>query len=179
VCAGGVEGESLTAVLVDGVGAGEPLVGAPVVGWPPPLPSPVLGGEVGAVDVGGCVVGGDVGSEVVGGGVVGLDGAPPPEPPPEPGEVGPVVPTGTPPCSVTTIPPGLNTIRAVHRPLGAAEVAVAVTSRLCPGASVPELWLSTSQGTEGDADQDSGPVPVSRKRICTLSGSAERWLTLT
>lgn len=45
---------------------------------------------------------------------------------------------GIPPCTVTMIPPGWNAIRAVHCPLGAADVAVAVTARLCPGASVPE-----------------------------------------
>lgn len=43
-----------------------------------------------------------------------------------------------PPCTVTRIPPGWKAIRAVHCPLGAADVAVAVTARLCPGASVPE-----------------------------------------
>lgn len=43
-----------------------------------------------------------------------------------------------PPCIVTRIPPGWKVIWATHCPLGAAEVAVAVTVRLCPGASVPE-----------------------------------------
>jgi hypothetical protein len=44
----------------------------------------------------------------------------------------------TPPCTVTRIPPGWKVIRATHCPLGAAEVAVPVTARLAPGASVPE-----------------------------------------
>lgn len=44
----------------------------------------------------------------------------------------------TPPCTVTRIPPGWKVMCATHCPLGAAEVAVAVTARLAPGASVPE-----------------------------------------
>jgi len=95
----------------------------------------------------------------------------PPVPPP--------VLAGTPPCSVTTIPPGPNTICADHWPLGAPLVAVAVMVTLCPAARVPELWLSASQDTDGDADHFRGPVPVLRSRICTLFGSAARWLTLT
>ena len=86
---------------------------------------------------------------------------------------------GSSPCSVTTIPPGLNTICAAHCPLGAPLVAVAVTVMLCPAASVPEPRLSVSQDTEGAADQASGPAPVLRSRICTLLGSPSRWLTLT
>jgi hypothetical protein len=62
----------------------------------------------------------------------------PPPPPPDVGDVGPVL-AGMPPCSVTTIPPGLKTIRAAHWPLGAALVAEAVTTTLCPAANVPEL----------------------------------------
>lgn len=105
----------------------------------------MLGGAVVAVAVGeDCDDdGGELGDEAVGpllglvglegdAGVVGLEDVPPP--PPEGGVVGDVVvpppDDGTPPCSVTTIPPGLNTIRAVHSPLGAALVAVAVTVML-------------------------------------------------
>jgi hypothetical protein len=137
--ADGVEGGLLAAVPV-GVGAGEPLVGSLAVGWPLLVPPPVLppvAGGVEAVVVGGCVLGGVVGADVVGGGVVGLDGVLLALPPPEVGVVGSLV-TGMPPCRVTTIPPGLNTIRAVHWPLGAADVAVAVMTRLCPAASDPE-----------------------------------------
>ena len=126
-----------------------------------------------AVDVGDAVVAVGVGDAGVVG-VVGVGVLPPVLPP-----VPPPVLAGMPPCSVTTMPPGLNTICADHWPLGAPLVAVAVTVMLCPAASVPELWLSASQDTDGDADQFSGPVPVLRSRICTLFGSAARWLTLT
>ena len=108
--------------------------------------------------------------------VVGLDDVLPP--PPEAGlEV--VLLAGMPPCRVTTIPPGLNTICALHCPLGAELVAAAVSTMLWPAASVPECWLNVSQDTDGVADQDNGAVPVLRNRICTLSGSADRWFTLT
>jgi hypothetical protein len=110
---------------------------------------------------------------------VGLDGVVPPVPVSVSVGVGEPVSVGVPPCTVTTIPPGLKTICAVQSPLGAAAVAVAVTCRLCPTARVPELWLRVSQDTEGAADQCSGAWLALRSRICTLSGSAARWLTLT
>ena len=109
-----------------GVEGWEPLVGSLLV-----LAVPLPVAE--AVGVGDWEVGDVLGLDDV----VGLDGAVLP-PPPDAGVVGSVL-VGMPPCSVTTIPPGLNTIRAVHWPVGAALVAVAVTSRLCPAASVPEL----------------------------------------
>jgi hypothetical protein len=125
-----------------------------------------------AVGVGDVVVAVGVGDAGVVGVVVGvLLLVLPPVPPP--------VLAGMPPCSVTTIPPGMNTICADHCPLGAPLVAVAVTFMLCPAASVPELRLSASQDTVGEADQFRGPDPVLRSRICTLFGSAARWLTLT
>jgi hypothetical protein len=58
----------------------------------------------------------------------------------DPGELVEGVADGSaaiPPCTVTRTAPGWNEIRAVHCPFGAAEVAVAMTARLCPGASVP------------------------------------------
>lgn len=91
-----------------------------------------------------------------------------------PGE--PVDPAGIPPCTVTTTAPGWKTICALHSSAGAAEVAVAVTARLCPGASVPDVWLSLSQATSGAADQLRAEVPALRNRIRTLSGSPSRWL---
>jgi hypothetical protein len=125
-----------------------------------------------AVGAGDVVVAVGVGDAGVVGLVVGvLLPVLPPVPPP--------VLAGMPPCSVTTIPPGLNTICADHWPLGAPLAAVAVTAMLCPAARVPEFWLSASQDTDGDADHFIGPVPVLRSRICTLFGSAARWLTLT
>jgi hypothetical protein len=156
----------------------EPAV---AVGW---LPVAVVDG--GGVE-GGVVEGGGVGDPVVGdvvGPVLVVEPVgvvlPPPLVPPLP-EVGvvPPLPAGTPPCSVTMIPPGLNRICAAHSPLGAEPVAVAVTVVLCPAASVPELWLSVSHDTDGAAYQFSGPEPVLRNRIRTLLGSPSRWLTLT
>lgn len=127
------------------------------------------------VAVGDCDVAVDVGVGLEGE-VVGLDDVLPP--PPDAG-LDDVLLAGRPPCSVTTIPPGLNTICALHCPLGAALVAVAMTTMLWPAANVPECWLKVSQDTDGVADQDNGAVPVLRNRICTLSGSAARWFTLT
>jgi hypothetical protein len=86
-----------------------------------------------AVGVGDVVVAVGVGDA----GVVGVVGVGvlllvlPPVPPP--------VLAGTPPCSVTTIPPGLKRICADHWPLGAPLVAVAVSVMLCPAARVPEF----------------------------------------
>ena len=98
---GGVEGWLLAAPV--GVEGWEPLVGS--------LALAVLLADAVAVGVGDWEVGDVVGLDdvVV---VVGLDGAVV-VPPPDAGVVGSVL-VGMPPCSVTTIPPGLNTIRAVH-----------------------------------------------------------------
>jgi hypothetical protein len=74
--------------------------------------------------VGDCDVGDVLG--LVGGVLGSEDVVPVLPPPPDAGVVGSVL-TGMPPCSVTTIPPGLNTICAAHWPLGAALVAVAVS----------------------------------------------------
>ena len=76
------------------------------------------------VAVGDCEVAVGVGLE---GEVVGLDEVLPP--PPDAG-LDDVLLAGRPPCSVTTIPPGLNTICALHCPLGAELVAVAMTTML-------------------------------------------------
>jgi len=75
------------------------------------------------VAVGDCEVAVGVGLE----GVVGLDDVLPP--PPDVG-LDELLLAGMPPCSVTTIPPGLNTICALHCPLGAELLAVAMTTML-------------------------------------------------
>ena len=113
----------------------------------PPVPVVVgsLAGAVGwlldaeAVGVGDCEVADALGlAEVVEPEPEGVVLVPPPvPPPPDVGDVGPVL-AGMPPCTVTTIPPGLKTIRAAHCPLGAALVALAVTTTLCPAANVPD-----------------------------------------
>ena len=114
------------------------VVELPVVGSLAPVVGALLDAE--AVGVGDCEVADALGlADVVLPEPEGVVLVPPPLllPPPDAGVVGSVL-TGMPPCSVTTIPPGLNTICAAHWPLGAALVAVAVTTRLCPAASVPE-----------------------------------------
>lgn len=124
----------------------------------------VLGGvlEGGAV-VGGAVVGGAV---VVGGLV---------------GEVGSVVggAVGIPPCRTTTWFPGAKLTSLVHSPAGAVEPASAVIVTLPPPGIFPELWLKVIQEFCETALHEIGAVPELRSRMETLSGSAERWLTLT
>ena len=50
--------------------------------------------------------------------------------------------------------------------------------RLAPPARVPELWLRLIQESCGRALHEIAAVPELRSKIETLSGSAERWLTL-
>lgn len=118
----------------------------------------MLGGVVVGAAVGGVVVVG-----VVVGGLV--------------GEVGGAV--GVPPCRTTTWFPGAKLTWLVHNPAGAAELASAVIVTLPPPGILPELWLKVIQELCGTALHEIGALPELRSKMATLSGSAERWLTLT
>jgi hypothetical protein len=79
-----------------------------------------------------------------------------------------------PPCTTTTAPPGAKVTLLVHRPGGAAAVAVAMIAMDSPPRNVPALWLSVIQESWTTAVQATGVLPELRSTMVTLFGSAAR-----